>query len=58
MAAGTAIVCHSQESVNDSIAPAPVQQLSQEDINRAKELATRGIGPIQLCRYARERYRR
>lgn len=44
MAAGTAIVCHSQESVNDSIASAPVQQLSQEDINRAKELATRGIG--------------
>ena len=44
MAAGTAIVCHPQESVNDSIASAPVQQLSQEDINRAKELATRGIG--------------
>ena len=44
IAAGPAIVCYSQESVNDSVASAPVRQLSQEDINRAKELATRGIG--------------
>ena len=44
MAASPAIVCYSQESINDSVATAPVQQLSQEDINRAKDLANRGIG--------------
>jgi len=42
MAASSAIVCYSQE--NDSVATTQVQQISQEDINRAKELATRGIG--------------
>jgi len=42
IAACSAIVCHSQE--NDSVATAPVQQMSQEDINKAKELATRGMG--------------
>ena len=48
MAASSAVVCFSQESVdainNDSVTVTPVQQLSQEDINRAKDLATRGIG--------------
>lgn len=42
IAACSAIVCYSQEI--DSIAANQVQQLSQEDINRAKELATRGMG--------------
>lgn len=42
VAVSSAIVCYSQE--NDSVAITQVQQMSQEDINRAKELATRGIG--------------
>lgn len=44
MAASPAVVCYSQENVNDSVAAAQVQQLSQEDIARGKELARRGIG--------------
>jgi len=44
MAVIPAIVCHSQESVNDSVATTQVQQLSQEDITKGKDLARRGIG--------------